>query len=196
MTPGGLIAPEDWHDEDIVLVDYRDTWPEEFGSEAERLQEAIGPYVTGGIHHVGSTAIPGMTAKPIIDILVGVRDLDSSRGCRELLRPLDYWYAPYLPEVMHWFCKPSPASRTHHLHLIPTGSPRYLEEIAFVDYLHAHPETARDYAVLKRQLAQRFRTDREAYTDGKGEFVSEVTQRALAFRADPHRSDRPGSPAC
>ncbi len=195
MTPDGHIAPEDWHDEDIVLVDYRDTWPEEFEGEAERLQQVIGPYVTGGIHHVGSTAIPGMTAKPIVDILVGVRDLDSSRPCLELLRPLSYWYAPYLPDVMHWFCKPTPARRTHHLHLVPTGSPRYLEELAFRDFLRGQPDAARDYAVLKRRLAERFRTDREAYTDSKGEFVAEVTREALAVRAEPHRLDRPGSPA-
>ena len=73
---------------------------------------------------MGSTAVPGLTAKPVIDILVGVADLESSRPCIELLSPLQYLYAPYLPDVMHWFCKPSPARRTQHLHLVPSGSAR------------------------------------------------------------------------
>ncbi|MEU9738876.1 GrpB family protein [Micromonospora chersina] len=80
-------------------------------------------------------------------------DLDSSRPCIELLKPLDYCYWPYLAEVMHWFCKPRPSHRTHHLHLVPTGSPRYLNVLAFRDYLRAHPDARADYEALKRELA-------------------------------------------
>ena len=85
------------------------------------------------IHHVGSTAVPGLDAKPTIDILVGVENLESSRSYFEPLARLDYLYAPYRPQEMHWFCKPDPARRTHHLHLVPRASSRYAEELNFRD---------------------------------------------------------------
>lgn len=162
---------------------YDPTWPDTFGVEAEALASAIGAWATGGIHHVGSTAVPGLSAKPVVDILVGVESLEASRPCIDVLAPLQYLYSPYRAEVMHWFCKPHPARRTHHLHLVPTGSERYVEELAFRDYLRAHPEHARAYEGLKRELAARFRDDREAYTEAKAEFVREVSARALAWVA-------------
>ena len=124
-----------------------------------------------GIHHVGSTAVPGLAAKPIIDILVGVEDLESSRACFDPLAGLGYLYAPYRVEEMHWFCKPDPKHRTHHLHLVPVGSRRYEEELAFRERLRADRTLADEYADLKRSLADRFRDDREAYTDAKAEFI-------------------------
>lgn len=156
------------------LVAYDDTWPSQFAAEAALLAQVMGSGVTGGVHHVGSTAIPGMPAKPIIDILVGVSDLPTARGYIPRLASLDYLYAPYRPDEMVWFCKPDPAHRTHHLHLVPTGSPRFADELAFRDYLQAHPATAAAYAELKADLATRFRTDREAYTEGKSSFVAAV----------------------
>jgi GrpB-like predicted nucleotidyltransferase (UPF0157 family) len=136
------------------------------------LEDAIGEWLEGGIHHVGSTAVPGLEAKPIIDILVGVRDLQTARACFEPLAELDYLYAPYLPDEMHWFCKPDPAHRTHHLHLVPFGSPRYHDELAFRDRLRGDPQLAAHYAALKRDLARRHPDDREAYTAAKGEFIA------------------------
>jgi GrpB-like predicted nucleotidyltransferase (UPF0157 family) len=84
---------------------------------------------------------------------------------------------------MHWFCKPDPSRRTHHLHLVPTGSARFVEELAFRDYLRAHPESARDYEELKRELAARFRHDRDGYTEGKAAFVRQLTDLAVAWSA-------------
>lgn len=159
------------------MVDHDPAWSQQFRIEAAALESTIGSWVTGGIHHVGSTAVPGLAAKPIIDILVGVESLEASRPCIDLLAPLQYVHAPYLPEVMHWFCKPDPSRRTHHLHLVPTGSARYLDELAFRDRLRADPERAQAYAHLKRELAARFRDDREAYTAGKAAFVRAVIAR-------------------
>lgn len=170
----------DWQEEPIVLVEYDPEWPDRFAAEVPLIDHAIGQWITGGIHHVGSTAVPGLTAKPIIDILVGVADLVSARQCIEPLAPLQYLHAPYLPDQMLWFCKPHPAHRTHHLHLVPADSPRFAAEIAFRDQLRGHPEVARTYAQLKRELAVRFRDDREAYTAGKSDFVTATTARALA----------------
>src|SRR5262249_17852602 len=140
------------------------------------LDRAIGGWAVGGIHHVGSTAVPGLEAKPVIDILVGVADLSSSRACFEPLAELDYLYAPYLADQMHWFCKPDPRRRTHHLHLVPEGSERFTGELAFRALLRDDPATAADYLALKRRLATEFEHDREGYTDAKAEFIA----RALA----------------
>lgn len=158
-------------DEPIRLASPDPLWPARFEREKEALDDAIGRWVDGGIHHIGSTAVPGMEAKPIIDILAGVPDLAVGRECFAPLADLDYLHAPYLPEEMHWFCKPDPSRRTHHLHLVPTGSRRYRDELAFRDRLRADAETARRYAALKRTLAERHRDDREAYTEGKGAFI-------------------------
>lgn len=161
-------------DEPVRIVPYDPEWPARFEQERAALETAIGPWATGGIHHVGSTAVPDLDAKPIVDILVGVRDLEEARECFEPLAQLDYMYAPFLPDEMHWFCKPHPSRRTHHLHLVPAGSRRYLDELAFRDRLRADPEVAEEYAVLKRALASRFEQDREAYTDAKSEFIHRV----------------------
>src|SRR3954452_9207988 len=115
--------------EPIRVVRHDPDWPARFERERELLAAAIGTWETGGIHHVGSTAVPGLDAKPVIDILVGVESLDASRECFGPLAGLEYEYAPYLAEEMHWFCKPGPERRTPHLHLVPTGSRRYRDEL-------------------------------------------------------------------
>jgi GrpB protein len=98
-------------DEPIRLSAYDPDWPARFEEERTALEDAIGEWVVGGIHHVGSTAVPGLEAKPIIDILAGVRDLEESRMCFEPPVQLGYMCAPYLPDEMHWFCKPHPSRR-------------------------------------------------------------------------------------
>ncbi|BFU43930.1 GrpB family protein [Krasilnikovia sp. MM14-A1004] len=170
-------------DEPIRLSPYDPAWPTGFEREAEILTEVLGSHVAGGVHHVGSTAVPGLTAKPIIDIMVGVVDLDSSRPCIDLLAGLSYCYAPYRQDVMHWFCKPTPQRRTHHLHLVPTGSQRFTDVLAFRDYLRAHPDAVRRYEQLKLQLAVRHVHDRDAYTDGKSALVASITADARRWLA-------------
>jgi GrpB-like predicted nucleotidyltransferase (UPF0157 family) len=161
-------------DDSIRLVAYDPRWPAHFERERALLSDAIEPWVAGGIHHVGSTAVPGLDAKPIVDILVGVEDLAVSRGCFKPLAGLEYLYAPYRVEEMHWFCKPHPSRRTHHLHLVPVDSSRFRDELAFRDCLRAHSEIAEEYAELKHELADRFPRDREAYTDAKADFIQRV----------------------
>mgnify|MGYP003599721856 CR=1 FL=1 len=175
-----LAAADDWVDQEVQLAAYDPLWPQIFAVEVPLLAAAIGPYITGGIHHIGSTAVPGLPAKPIIDIMVGVPDLDSALPCLALLGELSYCYAPYRPDLMHWFCKPDPAHRTHHLHLVQTDSEQFRDKLAFRDYLRSHPGTAAEYAELKRGLAGTHRFDREAYTAAKTDFVSKVSARARA----------------
>jgi GrpB-like predicted nucleotidyltransferase (UPF0157 family) len=161
-------------EEPIRLVAHDPRWQARFEDERRLLDRAIGGWAVGGIHHVGSTAVAGLDAKPIIDILVGVAELDSSRACFGPLAELDYLYAPYLADEMHWFCKPEPRRRTHHLHLVPVESPRFDDEIAFRDILRGDPTAAVEYLALKRRLAAEFEHDRDGYTDAKAAFIAEA----------------------
>jgi len=165
--------------ESVRVDPYDARWPTRFEQERVALKRVLGQSVTGGIHHVGSTAVPGLAAKPIIDILVGIEELGSARVHIEPLRELQYVHAPYRSGEMLWFCKPSPAARTHHLHLVPTGSERYRDELAFREYLRQHPDAVEAYANLKFALAARFEHDREAYTEAKASFVREVLRKSL-----------------
>jgi len=148
--------------------------------EAERavIERQLDGYVVGGIEHVGSTSVPGLPAKPVIDIMVGVASLEAAWPAVPLLEPLGYGYFPYKPDVMHWFCKPSPELRTHHIHLIAFQSRTWLERLAFRDRLRADPDLHAAYASLKRELAERHRDDREAYTADKAGFIEAVVVRA------------------
>lgn len=154
------------------------TWPRSFEVERRALAEALRALVVDGIHHVGSTSVPGLSAKPIIDILVGVESLERARPVITLVAPLGYGYFPYRANDMHWFCKPDHGHRTHHLHLDPARSDQFQSELAFRDYLRAHPATSTAYANLKHVLAARFTEDREAYTAAKAPFTHEVLRLA------------------
>lgn len=177
--PGASRAPAaGWVDEPVRIAPYDPVWPERFERERIALADAIGRWAPGGIHHVGSTSVPGLDAKPVIDILVGVRSIEEARACFEPLAALGYLHAPYLVGEMHWFCKPHPSRRTHHLHLVPVDSRRFREELAFRDHLRADPTAAANYAALKHRLAARFEHDREAYTEAKSGFIDEVLHQA------------------
>ena len=175
---GSMAYDENINDEPVRIVPHNRSWPGQFESEKALLEPTIGRWVTGGIHHVGSTAVPRLAAKPVIDILVGVRDLPFSRECIGELAKLGYQYAPYRVDEMHWFCKPDPSHRTHHLHLVPTGSPRYRSELAFRDILRVRPDLATEYAELKQRLAAEHRDDRDAYTEAKQDFIARVLAEA------------------
>lgn len=162
----------------VELVAYRAGWPAAFVAEATVLRNLLAPWLVGPVEHIGSTAVPGMTSKPVIDIMAPVASLDESRPAIDRVATAGYVHFPYRPDVMHWFCKPSPAHRTHHLHLVPFGSSLWTARLAFRDALRRHPALAAEYAQLKMELARRHRTDREAYTDGKTEFVDTVLRRA------------------
>lgn len=99
-----------------------------------------------------STAVPGLAAKPVIGIMIGVENLSASRPALPTLEDTGYHYFPYRADVMHWLCKPSPELRTHHLHLVPFRSDLWFRRIVFRDYLKLHPAIACDYSNLKQQL--------------------------------------------
>ena len=147
-----------------------------FQAETTLLESILQPWRSGPIEHVGSTAVDGLCAKPVIDIMVGVTSLAGSEPAKDILRANGYQYAEYKTEVMHWFCKPSFAMRTHHLHLIPFGSPLWHERLAFRDALRADSKLAGEYAALKLDLARTFEFDRDAYTDAKYPFIHGVLE--------------------
>ena len=163
--------------EPVHLKPYNAAWPKKFAIEKKLIEKTISAWVDGGIHHVGSTAIPDLSAKPIIDIMVGVKNLEKAKECIPLLEAIGYCYYPYRP-YMHWFCKPSPAHREFHLQLMEPEHPQWSARLAFRDYLRVHPETAKEYAMLKEKLAEKFRDDREAYTEAKTKFVESVVEKA------------------
>jgi len=163
----------------IEIAPYDPSWPIRFEEEARELRRALAVWLAGPVEHIGSTAIAGLAAKPVIDIMAGVESLDASRPAIAALAHLNYCYAPYRPDSEHWFCKPSPAFRTHHLHLVPVESSQWRQAIAFRDYLRAHSRIAAESADLKRRLAQEYRFDREAYTESKSPFIARITALAL-----------------
>ena len=160
----------------IEIVSYDPSWPARFAEEAGLLRGALAAWLVGPIEHIGSTAVPGLAAKPVIDIMAAVPTLDASRPAIAAASTLGYCYYPYRPDSEHWFCKPSPAFRTHHLHLVPIDSPQWGRAIAFRDYLRAHSDVAQEYEALKRQLALEFRDDREAYTQAKHPFITRIIE--------------------
>lgn len=163
----------------VHVVPYDPAWPSRFAEERARLEPLLAPWLAGDIEHVGSTAIPGLCAKPIIDIMAPVHGLDACRDAIQALTEHGYHYYPYRAHVMHWFCKPSPWLRTHHLHLVRFEGRLWAERIAFRDRLRDDAELASEYAELKRALARKHEHDREAYTAAKAPFVMRVVMDAL-----------------
>ena len=155
----------------VHIEPYNLAWPAAFLAERDLLTPILERWLAGRIEHVGSTAVPGLAAKPVIDIMAPVKDLDSSRPALISLQDAGYCYSPYKTDVMHWLCKPSPEVRTHHLHLVPLNSRLWIERLAFRDLLIADPSVAKDYAALKHRLATAHGHDRERYTDEKGLFI-------------------------
>ncbi len=170
----------------IHVEPYNPDWPAVFAAERDALFPILKPWLAGPIEHVGSTAVPGLPAKPIIDIMAAVRDLETSRAALPRLANLGYCYAPYRDNVMHWLCKPSPDVRTHHLHLVPHNSALWNDRIAFRDRLRADTALAAEYAELKLRLARTHADDREAYTQAKTPFIEGVLGRG----PDHHRATR------
>jgi GrpB-like predicted nucleotidyltransferase (UPF0157 family) len=161
-------------DAPVHVLAYDSRWPELFEEERAALAGVLAPWLAGPIEHVGSTSVTGLDAKPVIDIMAGVRDLETSRPAIAALSEFGYCYWPYREEHIHWFCRPSSAIRTHHLHLVPLGSQRWLDTLEFREILRANPSVAVEYANLKHRLAEQYEFDREAYTDAKGPFIERV----------------------
>ena len=163
----------------IEIAEYNPQWPEFFAREHALILKALAQWLVGVPEHIGSTAVPGLAAKPVIDIMAPVSSLASSEAAIAVAEHIGYVHFPYKPQLMHWFCKPSPEFRTHHLHLVPLGSRLWRERLAFRDALRGNAALRAEYQSLKLRLAVQHRNDREAYTDAKSPFVALVVQAVL-----------------
>ncbi len=165
--------------DEVVIAEYDPQWPEQYAKEAERIGLALGETLVT-IEHVGSTAIPGLAAKPVLDILVGVTTLAAGLEAVPALEALGYDCRGEngIPGRLYFRKGAVQYRRTHHLHMFEVGHEQWAPMLAFRDYLRSHPEAARQYEDLKRQLAAQFYDNRKAYTDGKADFVNTVLEKA------------------
>ena len=160
----------------VTVVAYDRDWPQRFDRERALLEEVLAPWLDGGVHHVGSTAIPGIAAKPIVDMIAGVRDFEEARAAYAPLARHGYDHTPHRPGIAHHFSKPSPnpLEAEFSLHLTERGSDLWNERLAFRDTLRADPALAAEYEALKLRLAGEHPDDVGAYTTAKREFVARV----------------------
>ena len=169
-------------DDPIVIVDDDPIWPTRYERAAAELRTALAPWVVE-IEHIGSTAVPGLAAKPVIDIQVGVTSLDHSADIVDAVEALGYTYVPEFEAVFpgrRYFRRSAPGGRrTHQVHLIERSDSDWWDRhVLFRDWLRRHPADRDRYAALKRRLADEFRGDREGYTDAKTDFIEGVLRRA------------------
>jgi GrpB-like predicted nucleotidyltransferase (UPF0157 family) len=168
----------------VEVVAYSPQWRDAFEAEAKHVGAALGENVVA-IHHIGSTAIPNIYAKPIVDLLVEVRDITEVDGQSSAMESIGY-------EVMGEFGIPGrryfrknnrEGIRTHQIHVFDTGSAEAERHLAFRDYMIAHPVDAQRYSELKRQLAEEYPESIDGYMDGKDGFIKEMDRRASQWRA-------------
>lgn len=171
--------------EEVNIVPYDSSWVSKFKKESDFLKNKF-PKIIKRLEHFGSTSVPGLSAKPIVDMLIEVTSYKDVK--REIVPVLesfgyDYFWRPEIdkPPYYAWFIKrDSKGIRTHHLHMVIKKS-KIWERLYFRDYLRTHPDVAKEYETLKKRLSKENHNDRESYTKAKTEFVSQVTQKAKAF---------------
>jgi GrpB-like predicted nucleotidyltransferase (UPF0157 family) len=173
--------------EDVAIVPYDPAWPEQFQHEKAHLLSCLPRDLVRRIEHFGSTAVPGLAAKPIIDMMVEVTDLEATKirivPVLESQRYEYFWRPTHGndgPPFYAWFIKRDPGTgvRTHHIHMVERQFIGHWDRLLFRDYLAQHPGVAKEYEALKRQLASAHPKDRVAYTQGKSDFIEQVTQQA------------------
>ena len=167
----------------IEIIAYDAQWPRQFDVERERITAALGA-VALRIEHNGSTAVPGLAAKPIIDIQISVASIQPLETYATALRQLGYHHVPHPDDAFcPFFHRPETWPHTHHVHVVQEGGDEERRTLAFRDYLREHPACARQYEMLKRSLAtQHIAADfssREAYAGAKTAFIEDVIRRAL-----------------
>lgn len=169
----------------VVIHHYDPVWPELYARERARLEALLGARLAA-IAHIGSTAVPGLAAKPIIDVLAGVHDLAADGPpCVEALVGAGWVYEPAHEAVLparRYFSWPGSRDDAFHLHLVEVDSPFWVDHLLFRDHLRAHPRAALVYQQIKHVLVARS-ADRQAYTAGKAGFVDSILALARAERA-------------
>jgi GrpB-like predicted nucleotidyltransferase (UPF0157 family) len=173
----------------VYLVPYDPRWPELFEQERGRIRAAIGLWIEA-VEHIGSTAVPGLDAKPVIDVMVGSQTPRDAARCLEPLGGIGYSHLAdhVLPDRLLFLVRSAGAERsvrTYHLHVAEAGGGFWKRHLLFRDPLRAHPETAGEYARLKYELAGRFPRDVEAYVEAKTSYISAIVERARGSGGAP-----------
>jgi GrpB-like predicted nucleotidyltransferase (UPF0157 family) len=174
----------------VVVVPHDPRWRDEFCAESSRVADALGPNVAA-VHHIGSTAIPTIYAKPIIDLLVEVADVAAIDSCNSAMRALGYEpRGEFGIPGRRFFRKDDDRRvRTHHVHAFAAGCADVARHLAFRDFLLAHDDWAQRYSDLKRRLADDCDNDIERYMDGKDLFIKKVDALAAAWRCPRSRTE-------
>ena len=167
----------------VEVVPHNPTWREEFEAASKQIALVMGENIIA-IHHIGSTAISGIYAKPVIDFLVEVKDIHKTDQQSAAMIAIKYEaMGEFGLPGRRYFRKEQPSGiRTHNVHTYEVGSPEIIRHLAFRDYMIAHPDMAQQYSKLKRELAKRYPQDIEGYIDGKDEFVQMVEKKALEWQ--------------
>ena len=157
----------------VEVVEYDPAWQHEVAEQRDRLQIFLQGWLCEPVEHVGSTAVPGLASKPIVDILAPVTLLTDARAAASILQQdgWSHWAADPNKLWRLWFLRPQPEARTHHLYLIQYDDPHVRGLRTFRDALRADNALRDRYEVLKRRLAKEFCDDREAYTNAKADFI-------------------------
>ena len=167
----------------VEVVPHDPQWRDAFEAEAKHVAAALGENVVA-IHHIGSTAIPNIYAKPVIDLLVEVRDITEVDGQSSAMESLGYEVmGEYGIPGRRYFRKDNQEGiRTHNIHAFEAGSAEVERHLAFRDYMIAHPGDAQRYSELKRKLAEEHPQSIDGYMDGKDGFIKEMDRRAARWR--------------
>ena len=168
----------------VEVVPHDPRWRDRFEAEAKQVEAALGQNAVA-VHHIGSTAIPDIHAKPVIDLLVEAEDIAEVDARSPAMELLGYQVmGEYGIPGRRYFRKDDPeGTRTHHVHAFQAGSAEVERHLAFRDYMIAHPAEAQRYGELKRKLAEEHPHDMDGYMDGKDGFIKEMDRRAAEWRA-------------
>ena len=161
----------------VEVVSYNPNWKEMYKEESEKIKNILNDIIID-IHHIGSTAIPGIKAKPVIDILVEVEDIEEVDQYNHKMKELGYEVMGEYGIPKRRFFRKGGNNRTHHIHIFQVGNEEIERHINFKEYLIAHPDKAREYSKLKEKLANKYTYDVENYINGKSDFIKEIDRKA------------------
>jgi len=161
----------------VGVVSYNPNWKDMCKEESEKIKNILNDIIVD-IHHIGSTAIPGIKAKPVIDILVEVKDIEAVDQYNNKMEELGYEVMGEYGIPKRRFFRKGGNNRTHHIHIFQVGNEEIERHINFKEYLIAHPDKAREYSKLKEKLTNKYTYDVENYTNGKSDFIKEIDRKA------------------
>lgn len=165
----------------VEVVSYNSNWKKMYKEESGKIKNILNDIIID-IHHIGSTAIPGIKSKPVIDILVEVKDIEEVDQYNRKMKELGYEVMGEYGIPKRRFFRKGGNKRTHHVHIFQVGNEEIKRHINFKEYLIAHPDKEREYSKLKEELANRYAYDVKNYTNGKSDFIKEIDRKAKLLR--------------